>query len=444
VVSFIHLRQDDQSSLLIFFLADPSKEERMSDEPFPNCPAIDLSAEAQNVREATSPSDGVDINEAARSDPFFKLAIAQHSPESADIRLPLDASYQKGYEKHIEDLRIKAEPLSCHASGRGSILSCAAATVGDSSDDTEGLIERPRTSDQTAKDEIDHDLFQNLLDSDMLDQHSPVSQPQFPLSAGSSPVQLDSAFSHRLPSYIPALLPQQMQPPSTPITSHPSPGYGTIKDYRTGVAFPNRYLDQIRDSVDPNFSNENWGDEYYFGDATPFTYIEDVDSNPHLQTEKEPLHWGMQVRAMAIPWRPEEDIWKSLERAMDRLSGGNGERKLSFPSQQGKRRGIQPITTRNKRHRPSRLDLESRAQAPEQLNFPKPRRVIEWPPLVAPGPPPLPIGTLPLAESATKSEMEVCVERSDVATRGDASLRHDGDTEMGAATAEPEDCSMGE
>ena len=442
MVSFIPLRRDDQSCLLISRLADPLIEERMNDEPFPNCPAIDLSAQAQNAIEADSPSDRVNIKAAAESDPVTKLAVAQHGPESADIRLSLDASHQQGFGRQVEDLRINAQPLSYRASGRGSVLSCAAASAGDSSGDTEGLIARSRTGEQTATDEIDHDLFQDLLSSDMLEQHPPISPPQFPSSVRSSPVQLDSTFAHGLPSYIPALLPQQMQPPSSPITSHPPFENGTIRDYRTGFAFPNSYLNRLRDSVDPTFSNENWGDNYYFSDASPFTYIEDLKSNPHLQTEKEPLRWGLQVQAMDIPWRPEEDIWKSLQRTMDRLSGGIGERELPSSSQQKKDQEIRPTTSHTERRRPSPLDPEISAQAPEPMNFPRPTQGIEWPPLVAPGPLPIRIGTLPLAESATTSDVAVNVDCSDVATRGDASDREDDETEMCADTAEPEDCSV--
>jgi hypothetical protein len=425
-------------------LADSFKEERMSDEPVPSCLATDLLAQAQNAIEAELPSDRVHFKEAAKSDRVSKFAIAQEIPGSAENRLPLGSLYQEGFRRHIENLRTCAQPLSGRASGRGSVLSCTAATAGDSSGDTGGLIARANTSDQTATDEIAHGLFQDLLNSDMMEQHPPVSQPQFPSSVRPSPVPLDSTFAHGLPPYIPALLPQQMQPPSTPITSHPASEYVTIRDYRTGVLFPNSYLNLIRESVDPTFSHENWGDNYYFADASPLMYIEDVGSNPNLQTEKEPLHWGLQVQAMAIPWRPEEDIWKSLERTMDRLSGGNGKRERPTPSRQEKGQDLRPLTARTERRQPPPLHHQPSTQEPEQMHLPKTTHGFEWPPLVAPGPLSLPIGIPPLAESDARSDVAVTMKHPPAATRGDVSASQDDKIEMCVATAEPEDCSMGE
>jgi hypothetical protein len=282
----------------------------------------------------------------------------------------------------------------------------------------------------------------------MLNQLSPISQPQRPASQKSSSAQLDFTFSPRLPSYIPALLPQQMQPPSTPATSYPPSEYEIIRDYKTGSAFPNRYLNRLRDSVDPTFSNHNWGDEYYFSDATPFTYIEDTISKPHLPAYTPALHWGLKRRADAVPLRPEDDMWKSYQRTMDRLVRGDGERKHPSPSLQEMEQNTRSSPIHTERHRPLPLNLEPSVQAQEMMDFPGPTQGMQWPSLIAPAPHPFRIGTALLAISSTRSEMAADVVRSDsalrsdIATVGDASLHQEDEIWAGAATAESEDVKM--
>lgn len=233
-------------------------------------------------------------------DPVSEPAVAQHSPEAADIRRTLDVSYQKAFVKQVKALLINTEPSSPPVNGQTSASPRTAADT-DASIEPGVPFEQSRTGDQISTDGIDHDFFHRLLSSDVLNQPSPGPQPQCPAAPRLSPAQLDFPSSPTMPSYRSSLLPQEMQPPSTPTTLQPPSEYEIVRDYSTGNIFPNSYLDRIRDSVDSAFSNENWGDEHYFSGPSGFKHLEDFKPNPHHKADRQAVLQGLQLRAMAIP-----------------------------------------------------------------------------------------------------------------------------------------------
>ena len=146
-------------------------------------------------------------------------------------------------------------------------------------------------------------------------------------------------FSHEQPhfvssqfasSFTSSLLLQEFLPPPPVIRQHPLPNYETVTDYYTGKGFPNWYLNKIRGPVDSSFSNDKWGDEYYFPRQSHYTYIEDFKPNPYAQLDEEAMGKGLELRAETIPLRTKEESWKSCEESMNK-TGLNADEEESKP-----------------------------------------------------------------------------------------------------------------
>jgi hypothetical protein len=241
------------------------------------------------------------------------------------------------------------------------------------------------TNGELATGKTDHEIIES------------VNELQYSETAATTPsseLQLDFRFSPARQPYRSSLFPEEMQPPETIIPLHPHPQSETIKDYYSGEVFPNCYLARIRGQVDPNFSNENWGDEYYFSDSHRFWYNEDYRANPNKPFDCHATQRGLELRARKIPERTGKASWKSFEESIIRVASDEGNEKaktLTFEEMQ------QRIQQQIQEIKPQLLlrDLQPNVQQQKINHSRKAMQGINVENLVAPGVHPFRVCTSP-------------------------------------------------
>ncbi len=277
-------------------------------------------------------------------------------------------------------------------------------------------------NDQPGTDHIDHEFFESLLKSEVINGPQSSSHPLDAVTSQPLPAQLDFPSSPRMPSHRSPLLPQDMQPPSTPIHSYPPGDHETIKDYRNGNIFPSSYLARIRGPVDSTFSNDNWGDEHYFSAPRPFRYLEDFRPNPHHKVDNHAIGKGLHGRAIAIPEQTIEDSLKSFEESLNKLGGGNSgalDPPLSFEEMKQRIQGCIAETE----HLPLLPDLDRRVQRQKIIHSRRAMQGINAAAVVAPGIHPFRIGTAPFITQSLSSHRRVDKRRLHRNARAEQELR---------------------
>ncbi len=277
--------------------------------------------------------------EGVRSDALADPEVGRQGRGFMDALFDLDESCQDAFTKQLTSVMYMPDlslfPL------KDEQYSASTRTTADArtSVDPRGLHTQSFTNNQPAADQLDEN-FLKLLDPDMLNQHPSDPCPQDSAPSQALSVEIDVSFSSTGPLPASQLLPEEMQPPPIQISRHPPIEYEAIKNYWSGKKFSNNYLDEIRGAVDPAFSNENWGDEYYFSGLIGFKHLEDFKHDSEQRVNDIATLEGLQLRANAIPHRTAKESWNSYYATMSRLAGGDRKDKGQILSSEGKGRGI--------------------------------------------------------------------------------------------------------
>ncbi len=272
--------------------------------------------------------------ERVRSDPLAELEVSRQSLEFMDARFDIDGSCQDAFTKQLTSVMYMPDlslfPLVYeHDSASTHTAADARTSIGPG-----GLHTQPPTNDQLAADQLD-EKFLKLLDPEMLNQHPSGRCPQDSAPSQAFSTEADVSFSSTSPLPVPQLLPDEMQALPTQFSRHPPPEYKVVKDYWNGKMFSNSYLDEIRGTVDPAFSNDNWGDKYYFSDVIGFKHLEDFKPDTGQRVNDIATLEGLQLRAKAIPHRTAKESWNSYYAIMNRVAGGDGKGKAPLMSFEG-------------------------------------------------------------------------------------------------------------
>ena len=281
--------------------------------------------------------------ERVRSDPPAESEVLRENLESVDARFDLDASCEDAFTKQLTNVLYMPDLTLFPLIDEQASTSAHTAVDGNASIDLGVLHAQSSTKDQSAADQLD-EKFLELLDPYMLNQHPSVCCPQ-----DSAPIQplstkLDVSFSSTNPLQTSSLLTEKMQPLSIQTARHPPTKYEVVRNYWTGKMFSNGYLDRIRGAVDPAFSNDNWGDEYYFSGSVGFKRLEDIKPNSDHKIDDIATLEGLQLRAKAIPHRTVEESWNSYYATVDRVADGDRKEKVQLLSFEGTRQGIRRPT----------------------------------------------------------------------------------------------------
>jgi hypothetical protein len=249
-------------------------------------------------------------------DPFSEPIGPLHIPVEAHASPTFSASEQEAFVKELEVLLAE---LSYSPVDGQDLQSQHAVTDGAADVDVVASCERSLANDQLKSDQWYYGFSENLPLSGLPNQFSSCDNPQDTTDPQPAPVERESSSSPAMPSYRSSLLPQEMQRPPTPIQPEPAPEYEIVKDYRCGKNLPDSYLARIRVQVDPDFSNDNWGDEHYFSGPRIFKHIDDYKPDPYYRSDRHAVNEGLKRRATAIPERSLEDTWKSYREKLSRL-----------------------------------------------------------------------------------------------------------------------------
>jgi hypothetical protein len=250
-------------------------------------------------------------------DPISEPIAPLHIPVEVDAILSFSAFEQEGFMKELEVLLAEFS----HSPVDGQELqSQHAATDGGASVDVVASCEQSLANGQLKTDQWYYGFSEKLPMSGLPNQFSSCDNPQDTTDPQPSPVKRESSSSPTMPSYRSSLLPEEMQRPPTPIQPEPTPVYEIVKDYRCGKNLPDSYLARIRVQVDPDFSNDNWGDEHYFSGPRVFKHIDDYKPDPYYRSDRHAVNEGLKRQAIAIPERSLKDTWKSYREQLSKLS----------------------------------------------------------------------------------------------------------------------------
>ena len=356
------------------------------------------------------------VKETAESKHFPEPNDPQRNSGTVDSLLTLDASYQETFTKELDLLLIDAGlSLSSPVEGQNFVPTNNAAHTTSRVDFGAPPVQS-QSVNEFAADPVDDEFFQNLLRSDALNQYSSDPRLQPAARSQSSLMQLDFPSFPTMPSDKSSLLPEKMQPPCPPIDLHPPNVYGNVRDYQTGHIFPNSYLDRIRAPVDPTFSNENWGDDYYFSDSCNFRYIEDFKPNPHQGVDREAIFQGLQLRAMSIPERTVEDSWTGFEASLKKLSNEDCKEKNPPTSVDEMERHLQRSILEAGRQ-PLPPDLEPAVQIQKIFHSRNAMQGINVATLLAPGINPFRVGTAPFVVESLYNDRRAATGRMGLSNR---------------------------
>ncbi|KAF7507168.1 hypothetical protein GJ744_010850 [Endocarpon pusillum] len=281
--------------------------------------------------------------ERARSDPPAEFEVLRQNLESVDAPFDLDASCEDAFTEQLANVHCHYMPdLSLFPLIDEQISTSAHTAVdGSASIDLGVLHAQSSTKDQWAGDQLD----EKFLEPYMLSQHPSDSCPQ-----DSAPIQplstkLDVSSSSTNPLQTSSLLTEETQPLSIQAARHPPTQYEVVRNYGSGEMLSNSYLDRIRGAVDPAFSNDNWGDEYYFSGSVGFKGLKDIKPpNSHPKIDDIDILEGLQLRAKAIPHRTVEESWNSYYTIVDRVANEDRKGKVQLSSFKGARQGIRRPT----------------------------------------------------------------------------------------------------
>ncbi|ERF74755.1 hypothetical protein EPUS_04924 [Endocarpon pusillum Z07020] len=291
-------------------------------------------------RSAASQTNG---EEGARSDPPADWEFLRPNLKSVDACFDLDASCEDAFTDQLTRVHYMPD-LSLFSLIDEQISTSAHTPVnGNASIDLGVLHAQSSTKDQWAADQLD-EKYLELLDPYMLSQHPSDCCPQ-----DSAPIQplstkLDVSSSSTNPLQTSPLLTEEMQPLSIQAARHPPTQYEVVRNYWSGEMLSNSYLDRIRGAVDPAFSNDNWGDEYYFTDSVGFKGLKDIKPNSDHKIDDVATLEGLQLRATAIPHRTVEESWNSYYATVDRVANGDRKGKVQFSSFEGAWQGTRQPT----------------------------------------------------------------------------------------------------
>jgi hypothetical protein len=297
----------------------------------------------ENVQGASSLAEFA-AGQPVESGTFLEPFASQHSRMEVGDRLTLGSSHQQTIVREVEPVLENARPSSSPPVDweKLALPNVETSAIADTSASIEldpslaklATQKQERTNGELATGRTDHEFTESVLNSKVLNE---LQYSETAATTPSSELQLDFRFSPARQAYRSSLLPEETQPTETTISLHPHPQSETIKDYYSGEVFPSRYLARIRGQVDPNFSNENWGDEYYFSDSYRFWYIEDYRANPNKRFDCHATQRGLELRARKIPERTGKESWKSFEESIIRVASDEGNEKaktLTFEEMQ--------------------------------------------------------------------------------------------------------------
>lgn len=380
-------------------LEDPETEYRVEN---PNATNKQSQEYEEDITEDPVEEDVTEVS--IEGDSFCGPTTPRDSPGQLNQCLPLGLLEHKGVVE-----KVKALPYSPQLSSSPPFDNRTTALRWDisASDDVELPTERSLTENYVAKDQTDDDILRDLLNLDS--QRSSDTPLQYAADSQSSQIELNFPSSPTPASYRSSSPTQEMQLLSTPSPSEQSSRYEIVRDHYIGKVVPDSYLDRIRSSVDLTFSNEIWGDEYYFSDSGKFKFkhIEDFAPNPFREADRNATNQGLRQQAMRIPKRTMKGTWESFEAALNKASGGDRDEADPPMSLEEMERLIRSTIGKDT---PPTLpqDLRPRVQNKKTIHYRSATHGNEIPTLVAPGLHVSRSGTAPPILRTTTNNAGIC------------------------------------
>lgn len=284
-------------------------------------PTSERPSKAQKIaKEHSLPMKDVG-GEAGEADFFQRPIVPWHSPTEVDNSLDLTAAEQEAFVKELRALLKNVEVTPPSPVNEQKVDERPSATIPPAKVNLEASPPHSRTKGSVSPAQNEHGLFQNLLNSDVLNEPSSSPNPQDTAPPQIPPTEADFSSSPLEPSHRSSLLQEEMQPPLTPTQTEPPREYEPTRHYETGNMFPTSYLSRVRHPVDSTFSNDHWGDAYYFSDPCTFKHTEDFRPDHYHRTDHHAVIRGLKERARTIPERSEEESWKSFDALLRKLGG---------------------------------------------------------------------------------------------------------------------------
>lgn len=318
-------------------------------------------------------------------------------------RFSFDASEQEalvkqlGASRHSYELSRSLLPVTGRNFATQDVVTDGSADV-----DLGEHLTNPTTNEQLATDQIDHEFFESLLRSDLLNQTTSDTSSEDASASAALEVRLDLPFSPILPPYRSSLMSQETQPTPSRATKNLPVKYEVVRDYNTGRILHDSYLARLREAVDPAFSNDDWGDAYYFPGSSRFKPIGDHRINPCRGADSHAIMKGLKCRAMAIPERTVEESWKSFGDMHEQLGRTDNEAEDHLISFEVMKQGIQPCI-REDQYLPLPLDLEPAAQRQKIIHGCRAMQAINAATLCGPGIEPFQVGAMPFVAKGHRS-----------------------------------------
>ncbi len=306
-------------------------------------PELERPAKVQKMMKPQSAATQDNGEEHVRSDPLADPNVSRQSLEFMDARFDLDESCQDTFTKRLTSVLYLPDLSLFPLVDEQDSASVHTAADASTSIDPGGLHTQPLTNDPPAADQLD-EKFLKLLDPEMLNQHPSGHFPQDSAPSQALSIEIDASFSSTSPLPASQLLPEEIQAPPIRVSQHPATGYEAVKNYWSGKMFSNGYLDEIRGTVDPAFSNDNWGDEYYFSDLVGFKHLEDFEPDSGQRVNDLATLEGLRLRAKAIPHRTAKESWNSYYATMNRVAGGDRKGKAQLLSLEETGQGMRRST----------------------------------------------------------------------------------------------------
>ena len=257
------------------------------------------------------------VKESVESDDFPEPSMSLSDSMKVDDSL-LDASYQEPMMRQL-DAGLKSAELSwAEEDEQNSALAEAASEKADTSK-SDSVLAQPGTPgrlvvvDQLAASHFDEAFFEDMMCSESLGL-SRVSHHLEVSAASQDEVGLPSPTSSPSTS---SSEPEEMSSPTPFSSSLPPACCENIVDYRDGQPLPNSYVTSLRRQVDEDFTNDNWGDEHYFGDPAPFRYHEDITPDS-IEKINKAINKGLKCLAARIPEQSRQKSWRKFELSLDK------------------------------------------------------------------------------------------------------------------------------
>jgi hypothetical protein len=303
-------------------------------------------------------------NKSAAGEGVTEVVSLQHDCPNSENGLTVNEAAQQAWVEELGML-MRDPRLLCAAGANSQNPNLPGADLNGKGSADPGLANHDLPSNvQLLSDGIDHDFFERLCRLDV------INQPSSNAHGTNVETQEHDSFLLDFPSS-PILQPIQ-QPPipqavrsRTASTPRQPPNIPeVVKVFETGMAYPQGYLSLVRSHVDPDFSNDNWGEAYYSDNAPRFTHLEDLKPNAQQGIDNHAIMEGLRRQAAAVPERTERAIWKSFEVSLQQsVNGGRDPHHDDFTptSIEARQRRIQEVINQIA-CRPLAPDLEPRIQ----------------------------------------------------------------------------------